>query len=286
MEPTATPSTLSVRGPSSTLDTIQSVRLDVALVGVYTDYFATGTPVIYDINGNDITESLEIIGDDSVGVSIPINKHAMIPVALPVITGYTLEGYTITDVISDIESVDVVGKDGEISAVTEIVLEPIDVTGASHTLTFTKDVRDFLNGTQLSIRNGTPFEVNITVVIEPEVTRDFSVPLTNIDVMGNRPEAEIADDLVISLTGAEDIINSLQDGSVRGSIDLSGLEPGQHDVLVTFSLPTGVTLTGEPPTIRVTIPEETEEEEGDTGNDEADTVNDPGIVDDDETTGV
>jgi len=259
MEPVPTPATVELTGATSILDTVQSVRVDVDLDKVTADYTVYSTITVYDQDDNDITDKFAANTSDIV-VFIPINRHAQIPITIPVITGFPAEGYTITSVEPNINFIDVVGKDEELSAVTHIRLDSIDVSGQSETMVISRDVRDFLRSTNLSVRNGKPHEVSITVTIEKEMIKEFTIPIGMLEIIGEQPTAEFDESVTIRLKGLEAFMNTLTADSFNGSIDISELSEGENSVPVIFTLPANVSRVGDEPVISVYIPVENDEE--------------------------
>jgi len=259
MEPVVSPETVRLKGARSILDVVQSVRVEVGLDAAKADYTVYAAPIVLGEDNEDLTSKVTI-DTNEVEVFIPINRHSQIPLVTPVINGFTAEGYTITNVEMDVEYIDVVGRDEELAALTSIRLDPIDVSGLSETKVSTRDVRDFLRTTNLSVRNGKPHEVNITVTIEREEIREFIIPISNVEIIGDHPGAQFAESVTVRVRGVERIISGLANNAIGASINISELAPGEHDVPVALSLPEGVSRIGEEPVIHVTIPEEGEGE--------------------------
>jgi len=268
MEPVASPATVELTGAASILDSVQSVRVDVDLDEIRADHTFYSSFKIYDQDDNDITNKFSV-STNEISVFIPVNRHEQIPVAIPVITGFPAEGYTITNVELNTTFIDVVGKEDELNAVTRIILDSVDVTGLNESSVITRDVRDFLRSTNLSVKNGKPHEVSITVTIEKEMIKEFTIPLNMLEIIGDQPDAEFGESVVVRLKGLESAMSVLTADSIKGSIDISELSEGEHAVAVMFNLPVGISRVGDEPVINVYIPV-TEEYEEDAGQESAD----------------
>ena len=261
MTPVPSPSSVELTGASSILDTVQAVRVDVDLDEVTADYTVYKTLKVYDDNDVDITDKFNINTKD-ISVFVPINRHAQIPIVIPATTGLPPEGYTITGIESSVSYIDVVGKEDELAAVTSIRLDPIDVTNISETITVSRDVRDFLRSTNLSVRNGMPHEVDITLTIEREIVKEFSIPISMIEIIGEEhPDAEYGGSITLRLKGLETVMSELTADSIKCSINISVLSEGDNDARVIFELPDNVSLIGDEPVISVFIPPTDEESE-------------------------
>ena len=267
MEPVASPASVELTGASSILDTVQSVRVDVDLDEVVADYTIYSALKVYNTDDVDITDKFTI-DTKNISVFVPINRHAQIPVITPLITGFPAEGFTITSIESSVSYIDVVGKEDELSAVTSIRLDPIDVTNISETIVISRDVRDFLRTTNLSVRNGKPHEVDITITIEKELIKEFTIPISMIEIIGEQPDAELGGSVTVRLKGLEPDMVEVTADSIKGSIDISELSEGENNVPVIFTLPPNVSRIGDEPVVSVYIPITVDEEGEDSSPEE------------------
>lgn len=249
------PSVINVSGAKSILDSIGTINVEASLDGATEDYHDLLKPVVTDGNDNDITNKVRLSSPE-VSAHIPIYKQGRIPVKKPEIIGYASSGYTITNVKVDPEYIDVVGKTEEMEAIKEIVIDPVSISGASSDQVFTRDVRDFLRSTNLNVKNGTPHEVTVTVILEREVTKALTVETSTLAVIGDRHNAKFDASVSVELKGVEKVMASIDDNSLSGSVNIENLEPGTHNVDVEFILPEGVAIIGETPKIKVIIGEE------------------------------
>ncbi|MDL2248559.1 hypothetical protein LJB89_02565 [Tyzzerella sp. OttesenSCG-928-J15] len=258
MDPVATPAAVKVKGAKTILDSIQNVRVEVDLDSASADYTVYSSLAVYSEDGEDITHKVSV-DTNEVEVFVPINRHAQIPVITPSINGFTADGYTITKVEKDVDYIDVVGKEEELASINSIKLDPIDVTGANETMIVTRDVRDFLRTTNLSVRNGKPHEVNITITIEKEEIKEFIIPVSNIEINGEHLSAEYGESVTVRVRGVERIVSELSSDSIKGSVNISELAAGEHNVPVSFALPDGIRIVGDEPVLKVIITDVEEE---------------------------
>lgn len=271
----ATPETIKITGPSTVLNRISSVSVEVDVNGVSDDILAPLAPKIIDIDKKDITDQVTI-DTEYVEVKVPVNMYAKIPIQQSY-TGSVAEGYDITSITKSIEYVEVVGSEDDINSTPYIKLPDLNVSGWTATDSRSYDVRNGLN-TKLSVVNGTPNEVVVSVNIEKQLKKEFSLSMDDIRVIGmsgdigasvNLPRG----DLNLIVKGLPEKINSFDASMVLdASVNIFLLEPGVHEVVVSVLLPQGIYLDGEEPVIEVTITEDKDElpESGESDPDETD----------------
>jgi len=259
----ATPDTVTIRGPSTLLNRISTVPVEVNTNGAGEDLIAYLTPRIIDIDNRDITEQVEV-NVNYVEVKVPINMYAKIPVRQDY-TGTAAYGYEVVSVERSVEYIEVVGAEYDIKALSYIKLPDLDVSGWAATDSVSFDVRPELIDTSVSVVNGTPNEVVVTVNIAKQIKKEISLDSAQIQILGNSEadgEAEIIpQSLTFTVMGLAENINAFDETKISGAfIDVQGLEPGTHELLVSIVLPRGVYFDGAQPVAEVLIPQADEDE--------------------------
>jgi len=256
MEPTATPMFVEITGPSSILDTIMHVRTQVELNDMYEDYTTNAVLAVYNENNINITDRVTI-EPASVEVFVPINMRAQVPVRMPTLAGSLPAGHVVTNIQIEPAHIDIVGRAEDLAVFAGIILEPIDVRELSiGATTIYRDARDSVLATPLSVQNARPHEIAITVTLELEATREFIIPIEDIEIIGLPAEdhsAILPENLELRLTGVERLIHDMSEYSIMASIDLTELEAGVHNVPVSLILPDGVRRADAEVSLRVVI---------------------------------
>jgi hypothetical protein len=129
----------------------------------------------------------------------------------------------------------------------------ITLDGARDSLVRTVEIV-FPEGT--SPREGEPDRVRVTVQIQP-VKQIFQVQLpaqVTVSGVGAGLSVSISPQVVtLDLTGSSDALATLTQTPPRAALDVSGLDAGGYVLTATITLPPGVTLVGDPPTIQVAL---------------------------------
>lgn len=243
MLPTANPSTVTVTGPSSYIQQIDNVVAGVNLQGETSNLTVVTSPVIYDINGDDITE-LFTMSQQEIEVRVPINRYSSVPVLRPNIIGDVAEGHTIIDISYSPQSIQVVGSDTDINNIQAIPLGSINVTNQNSSIRTIIDIREALQGTNLVVRSGTPNEVIVNITISDEPVTNITVPISQINIIGDASNITYEEHINVNLRGDGEVLQNITYNDISGTINVENLQPGTHEIIVDLTLPDGATLIG------------------------------------------
>lgn len=260
---TVQPENVTITGPESILEQIDRAVANVDTTDIYEDTRASAELVLYDSDGNVISQNqLENnLGEDGITVSIEMLELKSVPVTVDV-SGTPAEGYNFTGCTSEPETVQICGKSDVIDVIDEITLPSsvLDINGADSPIERTVNITPYLpEGVSLADENSG--NVKITAMIEQDGTRTINFLVSSIVInnlsenlkVSYEPDAEIT----MTFSGEQDRLNVL-DISNAVSVDLDGYtQPGTYDIPVNVTLPEGITMTSEV-TVRITLEEDTE----------------------------
>lgn len=253
----ANPDSIKITGPSTVLNRISTVSVEVDVSGASEDLILPLTPRIIDIDKKDITDKVEM-DVESVEIRVPVNMYAKVPIEQKYV-GSVADGYDITSITKSIEYVEVVGAEEDIKRIDSIKLQDLNVSGWSATESRSYDVRQALIDTRLSVVNGTPNEVIVTVNIEKQQKKEIIINIDDIRVIGSRPGYVVdlpSGEMLVTVKGLPDKISGFDaSGILDAYINIFMLESGVHEVRVSLILPQGIYLEGDEPGIVVVISE-------------------------------
>jgi YbbR domain-containing protein len=202
---------------------------------------------VYDIEGKPMSQ---FEGKYPAIVSFDLARK--LPLATP-IKGKPKTGYYFKEIIPDPSSVLVIGTKNLLDSLSRIEAEAIDIEGKSET---------FKTELNLIVPQGaalaeTSRPVTALVSIDPLSTRtiQFSTNMISIydsDTTGSFEYAIVHSSVNIPVEGRPELIQDLKADNIKCSISVKDLGEGDHQVPVTVSLPTGVSLR-ERPSVTVVI---------------------------------
>ena len=173
--------------------------------------------------------------------------------ALPVtpnVVGTPAAGFEVASVEVTPPVVSVQGDANDLATLDRADTQPVSISGASSEVT--QEVGFALPG---GVQALDVTRVTVTVKLRPvTATRTFEAGLV---LVGARPDLEYAlstESVLVTIGGSIAELDRLSGTSLVLTVDVSGLEPGTHDVKATANLSTGLTLiSASPNPIKVTV---------------------------------
>jgi len=277
---TIEPETVTITSSRSVIDQIGSVKVYVNLEGLDESINNRELPVqVYDTQGNEMNVRIE---PENIQISAEIdNPSKSVPVTVKT-TGELPEGYELNSMTANVEEVEIYSTSAVLDGISEITTEPINLSNVtdSGTIEVQLSLPDGVNVPEMETievtldveqidaeeTDATDSDTEEAEPPETEATRDIeNVQITAEGLADglaiNYIEPENAE-MNITITGSESDIGEITTGDLSASIDLSGLEPGEHVVPVTIEgpEPENISITGEYEEVTIEITEMTEEE--------------------------
>jgi len=253
-EPDITPSRVVVKGAQQFLSTLDHAQVTVDLNQTKENLILNLSVIVIDKNGEQVPNSMIEINPQTVQVYVPVIQNIptkVVPIN-PTLVGKPKENWRVSRVILEPETVKITGAYDKLEKVSQIVTQPIDITGIGENLV-----------TQVAL---TPPE-GVSLLYEPAVKVLVQVEeapttktLSDIPVVvDSEPTGSIAtlspEKISLTVQGSRQEIEALETGSIKALIDLTGLtEEGVHQMEVKIVLPPNLqVLKVEPSKIEVTI---------------------------------
>ena len=252
-DPVVDRETVTVSGPKSVVDTVTEAQAPITIdaSGIDVDQLVSLVPI--DDKGTELgADSRLEIDPPSVRVRVQVftdRRSKAVPVT-PNVVGTPAAGFEVASVEVDPPVISVQGDANDLASLDRADTQPISISGASSEVS--QDVGfDLPAGVQaLDVTT-----VKITVKLRPvTATRTFEAGLV---VVGANPSLEYAlstDRVLVTIGGSPAELDRLSGTNIVLSLDVSGLDPGTHDVTATANLTTGLTLiSASPNPIKVTV---------------------------------
>lgn len=252
--PVITPPVVNVRGPTSILEKLEDVSVEVDVTGAR-ETMRVARPVTFkDTQGRGIfatnpnLESLQSF-PNTVEVIVPIyakgTSSKMVPLKANT-RGLPASGLTVRLVTPLPSQVQLMGDEGALRDIQQLSLGTIDVSG----ITSNKVVDIPLN--TISLPEGVFFSegTTITVMVHigpisvDKVIKGIPVGIRNIP---QGLSAEPISSIDITVNGYPDILEAIRSGDISAWIDATALEEGEYpERMVLWKLPSGVTMVSIP----------------------------------------
>ena len=265
-EMTTNPERIQISGAKSTIEDIQRVVARIDVMGISEDCVKEADLIIFDGNGNVMDQSnLQTnLGDKGITVNVQVLPTKKVKLNFNV-SGTPVEGYHLTGLSNEPESVEVYGTKEDLDDLTvlDIPSSEINIDNLQSRKEYTVDISKYLPE-GVALTEEAAKNVVVTVMVEEEGTRTIllstgAIRINNLQD-GLSATVETTGDLEIRFAAEEALLEKL-DIKNAVSVDLEGYtEPGTYEVPVEVELNQAITLLDNP-TISITISEKKEETE-------------------------
>ncbi len=269
---------LSVSGPDSIVSSISSAKASVVLDDATDNVVTYADIVLYDSEGNEVSQDRLTLGSSRVRVTVEILKTNTVPLVFEInvtpATGYLLSGGLITET----DTVTIAGKSGVVDYVTEIVVSGDEyvVEDATSDVVFEIDLDDYLPSSIVRADQDSDGVITVTQPVEAVYSTEISIGADQISIT-NVPDgygaqiSETVDSVTAVVAGLEETVSTVRASDIMAVIDmeswmededLTSLTDGEiYRIPVTYTVSVdGVTLSSGD-SVEVVVWEIAEEEE-------------------------
>ncbi|MGI6117760.1 MAG: YbbR-like domain-containing protein [Bilifractor sp.] len=252
----ANPTNITISGPESTIDDIDSAVATIDVSGLTQDSTVEGTLHLYDKSQDEIlSETVENeitfdTGSEKISVYVDLWERVS-DISLDVqYSGEPKDGYQVSGVSTVPETLTVVGDDDALSTLQAngnkitIPADEISIEGYSSDVTKEIDLSEILTG-NLRIASTSSETVTVTITILAEDTKELNIDVDKISINNLSSDLTVTYDqteLTIRVRGMKSKLDQVTADNVTASIDLSGYGEGDYTVPVTITLPDGTEL--------------------------------------------
>lgn len=258
-EMTTNPEKITVRGPESTVSSIDRAVAKVDVSGLSRSGELAAELIYYDSNGNvvDKTQLTDNLGEEGVSVNVQILNTKTVPISFKVY-GKPEDGYIYAGLVCEPDEVQVCGTLENLAFIDriEVMDTNLDITGAMEKQEFTVDISPYLPE-NIRLVDESASSVLVTVTIEREGSRTIEFPVESIRINNLADGLSVSfnaeTDIPLQFQGIQEVLDVL-DIKNAVSINLKNMKAGEYEVEVNVELTDGVTLSGKP-TVKVTLTE-------------------------------
>jgi YbbR domain-containing protein len=245
---------VTVTGAESVVNSISSVVVEIEVGSRTTDFTATFPVIAIDRQGNRIPENQLTITPPVVEVTVPVRTSGKEVAVYVPLSGVPADGFEYVDRTITPEIVVIDGPPEILSNMTYVETEPIDLTGATQTISKEVPIVGLPQGASIV----SPEDGTVTVIVQiRQRGLQQTVPGIPIEVAGLGPglSAEVTpNEALVVVTASQDQLAGLVEGGLQVIVNVSGLGPGTYQLEPRSSLPPGVEWSSlEPSVVEVTI---------------------------------
>ncbi len=266
---TSNPDRVTLSGPASLISIIDRVEAPVSVNYLNTDTELKTNFVIYDKNGQVLSDTqlsyLKYSVDED-DIRIFVKLYRVVPDVTISVDGYRgtpKEGYQVTGVKTTPATISVVGDEVALTQLSENgdqILLPssvVDAEGQDQSFDVRiEELSDYLPE-GISLASGMSDIVILHFEVLPNNTRSYAIPTSSIErlnmVNGYTYISDVSE-VNVNVRASDVMLDALDAEDISVSADLGKLKAGEHDVTLKVSLPSGYELAEEV-TLHVTVSE-------------------------------
>jgi len=236
-EPQLSVREVTARGAASLLARVDHARATVSIQPSGIDVNDQVELTAVDVNAEPVL-SVELDPSSvTIQIEVETNETSKTVPVRPDLDGTVAAGFEIASIGLDPPVVTLRGLPDALAGVAEVVTEPLPLGGATSTLTL-ESVLVLPTGTRLSEASAAP---TVTIAIRTAVvTRTF---LLGLVCQGADPGVACLPQLEqvsVTLRGTTAALDALDETAITPILNVAGLAPGEHDLVPTLVLPSGV----------------------------------------------
>lgn len=239
------PSTVTITGAQSLIDSIESVKTVVDVNGAKEDLTKTCELEVYDRNGKIISKDTLDMSRKSIDVKVTVftTKEVELKVEHK---GNPANGYILTGVEPEQEKLVIAGDIYELEGVDSITIpaEAVDITGIDKDTVIKVELNKYLPAG--IITDGKEF-IEVNVKVEAIESKRIIIDNEDIEIKNIAEDytAEITGGAIgVSVSGREIYLNEVSASTLKPSINLEGMQEGVHEVTVELATPNGCNING------------------------------------------
>ena len=253
-DPVVSDDEVQVRGPASIVARVDRAVAFVSIPASGIDVNEAVDLTAVDISGQPVTSGTVELDPETVSVQVSVREietQTTVAVRPNIQPGTPAPGFALESLSVDPPTVTITGLPEDLAEIGSILTEPISIDGLSASQTF-EVALDLPDGVALG--DGEPETIVVVATIVPSVSSRTFVVGVICQGEGDNACLPGLDQVSITVSGSGEALGALTADDVTPIVDVSGLEPGDHDVSPSVSLPAGVELLSiAPGTVPVTI---------------------------------
>lgn len=231
--------TVTVYGPEDIISSIASVEAILPVDGANRDVTDSVALTPVDSSGEQVDTSKLDFSRDKVEVTASICMVKNIPIRVDT-SGNLSDGLTLASITTSPASILIKGESRDINRVTEVVIPGSVVNLSSITGDFetTVDINQYLP-VNVKVLNADEAIVKIKVDVNNKTSKVFRIPTDNLTInnLASGLKGEFDDKYVnVEIVALQEQLNKLNENTISGFVDASGLSKGTHSVAVVLSL--------------------------------------------------
>lgn len=231
------PDSVIIKGPKSIVNKVEKVVARVDVEGSVKDISMTVPLSIVDEKGQEV---VGLVKDPQIAsVKIPLAKTKQVPIKAQ-LKGEVLKGYTVSNVIVEPNTILIKGEGADLSKLTEVLTEPIDINLLAKDKELVVEV--ITDGTYSLVDKK---KVKIKIEMEEIIEKNFDFTIDQAKLIGLSESLELNTEKTdahfnIVLSGPKSKMDKIDKDDLVPVIDLENAVEGINKLKIHSTIPDGV----------------------------------------------
>ncbi len=168
--------------------------------------------------------------------TVPLELERLVVRVVPIrpsIEGAPAPGFVVGSVTTDPENVEVLGPENRLPRIIEATTEPVSIEGATDFVQAVVAIG--VTESDLQLRQALTATVSVEIVAGPLERTMRGVPVVGVNLDDGREVTLMPEVVSVTMRGRLDPLDDLIADVVLASVDLAGLEPGEHRLRVSVA---------------------------------------------------
>jgi YbbR domain-containing protein len=241
----ATPNLITISGAASVVSSIDRARVTVNVNDAKEDITTNCEPVFVTADGEEISDKTITYKEESISVTVPVYKTKSVPIKIDV-KGKPAEGYVVSDITYVPENIDIGGESTDVSKISSLEIDDVDISGCTEDFEVTLDVTKYLPEGVVVTKESA--YINVKVAIEKAVTRSITLNTSDITIENEADDLNYEielDEASVTVSGVSSEVSKVSSKSLKVSIDAANLVYGENHVTLNIPEQAGITVSKE-----------------------------------------
>ena len=241
----ATPNLVTVTGPKSLIDKIDTVRAVVSVQNKSESFESKAELVCLDSSGNAMTSKQLKLSSDTVDVSVSVYPEKTVKVNVSTI-GIVADGYSLGEITYNPDTVVIAGDAETLAKIDSIDIDNISVSGLDDDFETNVDVADYLPQ-DVILADDDNKEIAIKIDITKIVQKVINVTTNDITLKNTDPKMEyrvvIPSTYKLTVSATEDKMKDIAADDLNLFLDVKDLGVGNHEVVIGYDISDDYTVS-------------------------------------------
>lgn len=255
------PTAITVSGAASVVRSIAQARVYTDVSGADDSYVRAEPYVLLDGEGNEISQTSLTRSASSITVSADVYHTKELPVSNDiedVVTGRVADGYIISEITIQPESITVAAEESLLDGISELMLEPVNVDGLSQSFSARAKVSRLSD-----FKNMSNEEVYVNITITEETVSEW-IDNTVLTFVGKAENLNLEwqpGSVQVYVTGPRSVVEALKETGIPVTVNLTDMQAGSYSCTLNFPVDKYPDVDFEPEisSISVTLTQASEE---------------------------